>query len=663
MPRFDIGIDVRSRVAQAGVAGSGRQSRENIRLGAQRAQSIRKKLQDKGPEHAKDMQLTVTMRKINRTLTKLDIAIKNLSHNVGRMSRPGSGDGVPGAGGRRLGMGGAAGVSRMGGAIPVVGAAVGALGFAISKITEVGRAHIAKAMQQRSTAGVGGFQRSGKFLGTFSAAEYSGYEKEKRLAAGKFNLGPAEYGEMETHARRKLGGDDPETLGIKATSVFGMGTDMGRMAGLARAIDPRETSGEGAVEDIIQKVVKGQRGLTTELPFILREIMGSMADKVKEGVNASNLAGDMASSIARMGRKSLTGQAAGAARTEKDMNQILTDVGKGRGGTVAHWQTRLAARDIIQGEGAESEEARKFLTNSGMFTDADLKNLSPAQMLTATSFLGQANYGAVKRRAVDRMVSPLMGQGTQTDRFSQFHILAAQGTGLGFSKDVTQSRDLFLEYEQRSAPERVDRLLSERSQLKKERSAANKRKGTFFGSITAPFRDTSVEIKEKITKINNQLYNKNMSNRTLMEEDLAERRRRQGLAPSNVDASQEFKRINAETGNKDIRGRFKVENVREGMVLGGIGATAANAVNKVEIAFMKMTSTLLGEKGIPLSSTLNSLTTSIVTLSKGATIAIKGVIDTISFLADSEEKIARFIEHSGRTRGDSVIPVSKGGGF
>ncbi len=655
MSKYSVAISVESRVAGGKVAGAG--NRANIRQASQQAQEIRKDMKrKKDPEAQSNAELSRGIGKLQKTLVVLEKSVSRLATSINKQTlRAGRGGGLGTAPpSRGAGVGKGAGLGRVGVAAGYVGIPVAALGFAISKIAQVGRAYIQKSMEQFPTAGVGGFQKSGRFLKSFSAAEYSAYEKEKRTAAGRFDLGPTEYGATDVSYFKKTKGGDltrevQEPLGIRAATMFGMGTQTGKMAGLARAMSPEAQSGEAFVENIIQKVVRGQRGLTTELPFILNEIVGRMETAVTEGVNASSMAGDMAREIAVMGRGTLTGQARSAARTQKGLMDTQKEVGRNQGKDIRHWQMRLAGRDIIQEAGRGTEgERESFLRKTGLgafVSQEELgRGMSPEQLRTSIQFLGQSQSAMVRKRYLERTVPKLAGEGTQTEKFARFHVLAQDA---GLSTDVAESANLFKRYERGKITNQLEQDMAKRSQLEQDKKAAVARERSaegqgFFGGLwegaTAMFRETPDEINKKIQKLDRSWESsRNISKRTIYKERMDE------LAPKNVEA--EFKRVEGITGfERGPRAQKLGQGRVERFLMQGVGPQTATAVRQVETAFINLAGTLTGKEGIPIKETISGLSSTIVTLAKGASGAIEGIIAFDNALDDLQTTIYKGVD-------------------
>jgi hypothetical protein len=690
MPKYSVDINVASRAAR-GVGGkvAGAGTRENVRLASQRAQEIRKDMKrKKDPTARSNVELSRSIGKLQKTITSLEKTISRLSTSMARISRRarrearvgtiGAGRGVP----ARAGIGKGAGVGRMGAALGIIGAPVAALGFAISKITQIGRAHIQRAMEQYSTAGVGGFQRSGKFLKTFTAAEFGAYEKERRMAAGVFETGTEYPSHLEWRTRQVGKGKRKrteryqvrvydETLGMMTSSIFGMGAQTAKIAGFAQATGAGKGKGEQFLEKTISRIVGGQRGLTTELPFILNEMASRMENAVTEGVNASTMASDMAHELAITGRQTLTGQARSAARTQRDLVDTQKEVARNQGADIKHWQMRLAARDIIQGKGKRSDEARDYLVKSGIVSTEDLKRgLNPEQMRMAVQFLNQSGSLAVRQRFVERVVPTLAGKGTQTERLARFHKLAQDA---GISIDPTQSRDLYMRFQRQNAPERLQQLMNERSTLEqrkketKAREDSAKNKG-FFGQIwegtTGIFRESSDDINKRIQGITREIEGdpkrgRMFSIRRLAEEETANRRMRfmSDLGGPAAGVTEAFQKQMERAGFGGLRQMKGVEGRKEQLLLGGLGATAATATQDVEIAFINLAGTLTGKKGIPINKTINALSSSVITLSKAAGSALKEIMGVAEeYKVIKEKGITNYI---GQRLGENLRDPNK----
>jgi hypothetical protein len=613
----------------------------------------------KKPEIESSLNLAREISRLSKTLTKLEASINRLA--AGGRGVPGGarggfprGGGVPGRGAA------GAGIGRMGAALPIAGALIGAFGFALSKVTEIGRAYIQKTMQQYGTAGVGGFQRTGRFLGTFSAAEYGAYEKEKRMAAGRFDLGLEEYrGLTKTDIRYNKKGEqifksETPTLGIQATGMFAMGTQMGRLAGLGRAMLPQQQSGEAFVDKIIRGIVEGQRGLTTELPFIISEVTKNMEDAVREGVSSSTMAVDMAKELAVMGRGTLTGQARSAARTQKSLNDLMGQVGRNQGAGPAQFQMRLAARDIILGRDERSQKAQRYLMDAGIISPEDLKKgLSPAQMRTAVQFLGQSRFQAVKERFVERVVPRYAGEGTVTERFSRFHKIAQDA---GISTDVTHSMDIFKKYERKQAPLKLHAAMERREGLERDLRTAQSREraeegqgffGDLWSGITRPFRKSSDDINKELQSFDRTLESSGpLSLQKLYAESMGIDKKR------GISAEQEFRRAKKATGFGTVEAQKLVKGSKEAMLMGEVGQKAAETVNTIDRAFMNMAKDMAG----PVAKNIGTLTNTIETLAKTAAGAMKKMKGLIREFRSISKHVAGFEKKGVSYLGEVMAP-------
>jgi len=199
------------------------------------------------------------------------------------MPRPGGG----GGGGFGGGLGG--GVSTIGAGLGFgIGAVLGIVGYAVKKVMDIGEAYIAKASQQVTSEGVGGFRGGG--MGPWLAAETGQFYKAARMQGGQFNEGVKNTAAIGNFAH-----------------LFGLGgQEMGQMIGtFGRSTRRRTSSGEviggiGEGEEAFSRAVLTARkgGIETELLPMMQGITSALEDAVKDGVNASNLATDMAKELA-----------------------------------------------------------------------------------------------------------------------------------------------------------------------------------------------------------------------------------------------------------------------------------------------------------------------------------------------------------------------------
>jgi len=298
MSQYDIRVSVSSEGGSGGRRGprSGSAGMEKIREEARRSRLMSKEKQPGGVSQTPQQ---VHIR-LTRTMVMLNQNIVRLTRELQR-SRTGVGAGAAGGGFAGAGLGGyrrggaighmrqgmsqfrggniGRGVGMMGAGLGLgFGALLGALGFIVSQVTKVGRAYGSTVMQQAGTEGVAGFQFGGR--GPVSHAQLGQYQAAKFKAAGqRGGAAPAKYGGSILQYGFRMGISQQE-----------LGQQVGMIGRFSTGGDP-----EAAYGGILARA--SQQGRNLEIPQMMQAISSALADAVKEGVNDSDLASDMAKEI------------------------------------------------------------------------------------------------------------------------------------------------------------------------------------------------------------------------------------------------------------------------------------------------------------------------------------------------------------------------------
>lgn len=642
MPRFELDVNVKSGTSGGRGGVTRGQSRAGIREGMQQAAAAKRtraQLARKDPQARAGQNLTLSMQRLDRTVTKLDKTMARVGADMKAAARGmarggGGGGGGGGLFGRGGGLrGGAGGMGRMGAAVPVLGAVIGAFAYAVSKVLEVGRAHIAKVTEQRGTAGVAGL-RGNLGQGVFTAAEYGRYVKERRMAAGRF-----EETELQGKGVSAVG---QMGMGRQTTAIFGQEAGASRLEGLL-SVSARGRGEKGAnlgvreFNEMMMRTFTGAgnktRDIGTEVPIMIREISSKMEEAVREGVNGSDMAKDMASELTQLARVTPGGQIRSAIQTQKSMMGIQQQAAMGQGGTGA-WRMNVAARGLLtqKGEKGKGAALRKRLMGTGLLTGEQQKileeggQLPPEQM----QFLMQAaqgeQSGLVREQFLKETVKTLGGTGKREQRLARFHRISQQM--LPEMKMTPQrSAQLFEHIERKNAAEKYNSLLDESSGIDKQVIEMHK---------TGKFK----------TKEGRDKYKKLMARKGDLRGDIAiagartlETRGETGMEYKTV---KEIAESMKQSGREDImakqrgrmkmgagvRGTFQIEQARETMLMGGTAASAAKVVASVERSMIN----LAGQMAGPVNTGIRTLNSGIIVLGKAAAAAIPKVIELVDAL-------------------------------
>jgi hypothetical protein len=387
MPRFKIDVETGAKKVDKKIASAQAQERKNIlREASSRQMQIR------------------AMRDLSRALRDNTVAVKSM---------PRGGGGVGGGAG--------GGIGGIGASVPIVGAFVGALGYITQQVMRVGRANIEKRMEQMSTAGITGGVLRDSLSQTMSIAQSGQYLRERAISAGRYAQGrPWQYQEGPTAA-------------MLYGSTFGQAPqEVARTVGLLDV----STGGQGerAFERIADQLVSG--GVETEMPAVIGAITDVMEEAVREGVNNSDMASDMAKEVSLLTAGASNRQARAALQTIQNMMTVQKSVAGGEFSSVAQYRMYRSAEKMLSRKGVQEK-----LIQSGYFTEqTDFENLDYTQKRVAVQYLSQQRAGDVREQYVRDIVQSLGGEGEKEERMRRFHVLAQD---LGLSKDVEESRRLF----------------------------------------------------------------------------------------------------------------------------------------------------------------------------------------------------------------------------
>jgi len=297
---------------------------------------------------SKDNQVIGSIKSLNTTLQKLiasnkslETAIKRTSMGGGTSGRMPGGGGMPGSGG--------AGIGRIGGAIPLVGAAVAALGFTIQKVNQIGNAYIEKTSQQIGNVGVAGFRKG---QGVYEAAQVGAGMKAYAMKSGKFSKG-VRPNQAALDIGAMYGLSAQETLGMAGTYKRA-GADYGTVAAQAAG-----------------------RGLQSDVPTLLTGIGGLLEEAVRLGINTSDMSKDIGKEITALTLKTSGKSAEAALNIIKSFSGVKTQVGRGKIGSYEGLMTTRATQDILT-ERLTGENRANYLdrlAEEGMISSAQKEKL------------------------------------------------------------------------------------------------------------------------------------------------------------------------------------------------------------------------------------------------------------------------------------------------
>jgi hypothetical protein len=361
-------------------------------------------------------------------IQKLTDSNKALEKAVREMSRK-SGGGGGGAGGIARGAASgagdsAAGFGRMGASIPVLGAAIAAVGFSMQKINQVGNAYIDLAGQQLKSTGMGGFRRG---RGVYASAEMGA-----GMAAYSRSTGKSAAGVNIDSSSMKQARDIGALYGMSAEEVMGQSGTFQRAGG-----DIGRTSSFAA-----------GRGIESEMPILLQGMSGMFEEAIRSGLDSSEMAKDLGKGLTDLAMETPAKSVNAAMAMVQSFRGVQAGVAGGKLGSMEAMYTAQASRDVLMRKLQDPEEVAK-LQQSGYIDEeqaAKISKLGPgARYSDLTSAIGMSGAQTLMRKTADETSSPeLMKEsmkliqkqyGTGTAAFQKFSQVAAQQ---GFSQTQPQ---------------------------------------------------------------------------------------------------------------------------------------------------------------------------------------------------------------------------------
>lgn len=624
MPKYEIGIKMeppKGATAQRytrGLRGMGAVS--SAREAMQQAQDFKRVLSKGLGRDTTDRSNRVLIRSVqqlDKSLIKLDKSITDLNASMRGGRAPSHGPGGPRPGGFTSGFG-----ARFGGvgrAMGFLGVPIAAMAYVTKKALDIGRASIAKVLEQQATAGVAGLQTTGRYTGVFSAAEFGRYMKERRMAAGTFAPNVKEY-----QTGKGLRG---APLGVQTAAIFGTGAEFAKTAGLLDiSARVRGRTGEQELNDIITRTFrrgeKGVTGIGTELPFLLREITSNMEEAVREGINGSDMAKDMASQVVSLARVMPGGQVRTAMQIQKSLMDVQKQAARGPG-DVPQWRMHIAARRLIMGTGIQSQQMQKRLVESGLATPdmieaARQRKLSHNQMMMLTTGLNQLAPGAVREEFMKDIVTTVGGQGTQHERASRLAREGLRGNMLaGLGITPVHAMAYVDHFDRKKAANKYNALLDQKTRMEKSMLTDT---GRSRAELSDP-ESTMLQQLEKKLSIEGSRVFKGMMGKPMTVAQLSANQ--QGVSlDETVRNFQKRLQIGA-----PVRREVALRGEKEAMTLSGTAGKLRESVHIIDKGLITMATRLAADGA--LVGGINSMNYVLEKLAKGGVRAAAGIGEAV----------------------------------
>lgn len=271
----------------------------------QKALQAQKQIENKSG--ANNAVLTSTISKLIESNKKLISSIDKLTAAVGK-----GGIGGGGSGGTT-----SAGLGSVGASMPIgLGVAVAGAAFIIDKMAQVGNAYMAKAAEQSSSVGVGGFRRSGQ--GMYDVTAMGQGMKAYGMSTGKFSN---DIDMRSLKSATQIGG------------IFGMSAEeaLGKAGTFARA---------GGDSMASSAAIMAGGGMETQIPMLLSAVSEQMEESIKNGLDASSMAKNLSTDLTALTMASKTGSAAQAIEIARKGAESKKGAGMGQvktAGEMAVW--------------------------------------------------------------------------------------------------------------------------------------------------------------------------------------------------------------------------------------------------------------------------------------------------------------------------------------
>jgi hypothetical protein len=252
-----------------------------------------------------------------------------------------------------------------------IGTGLGLIGQGVSymwdKISNIGNAYIQKMIQQASTAGIAGVQRTG--MGPYFASDIGAFIKERRMASGFFTEINQTINKNNIVDTDKIG--KPSNEIIEYSKLFGIQPqELGRLIGLMDKFSNRK--GEETFLKVLGYGAKG--GIQTEMQILLNGLQNVLEEAVQEGVNNSDLAQDLAKEIAIVSSKNQNLSVKAIFEAQRGLLELQKTVSAGQVQTLSQLKTYEIGKQYVMEEFKKGKESRfvQSLIQSGMISETEI---------------------------------------------------------------------------------------------------------------------------------------------------------------------------------------------------------------------------------------------------------------------------------------------------
>jgi len=259
-----------------------------------------------------------------------------------------------------------------------IGTGLGLIGQGVSymwdKISNIGNTYIQKMIQQASTAGIAGVQRTG--MGPYFANDIGAFIKERRMASGFFIEKEATE-EQNKIVDTEIG--KPSTEIIEYSKLFGMQPqELGKLIGLMDKFSNRK--GEETFLKVLGYGAKG--GIQTEMQVLLNGLQNVLEEAVQEGVNNSDLAQDLAKEIAIVSSKNQNLSVKAIFEAQRGLLELQKNVSAGQVQTLSQLKTYEIGRQYVLEELKKGKESRfvQSLIQSGMISETEIEKFKTGKI-------------------------------------------------------------------------------------------------------------------------------------------------------------------------------------------------------------------------------------------------------------------------------------------
>lgn len=636
---YSINIAVSNRGGSSSGAGASKYSsaREMIAQ-AREAQGMRDEHGAKGKVE-KGSGPNSSIGKLDKSINLLTKEIKRL-HDVmhkgeGPASGGGTGGGGSGGGGGRGGGPGARGVAQgfssgMGAGISALGQSIGnitfmgipgalisSLGYMWNQVSQVGHAAAGLRQQQLGTAGVAGIQfgdysyYTGAEMGQLVKARRTeagmlGERTDERFKSSKEMMAEARIAAIARKVRapvddflRREGYSEVDLSGVPAAveakdpmgrvgayaRTYGIGADtIGKQLGLFDVGSGGK--GDVAMNQTLWALAKG--GSSTEIPKIMTAIADTMEESVKSGLDASNVGQNLARQVNMFKAVTPNGRADAAIAITKGSLDVQRQVAQGSWTGFDQFQMAQTAQGMITGKGADADEIRKRLVQSGALSSEAAKQLSEGkgisgdeiQYATQSFLANPANSGEVTKAYFKKNIGLFSGSGqTYTQNLAQFHKNAQAMLGI---KDPTQSKIIFDSIMKDQAPDRLKTLEARSKALDEESKAATAPSGKLIIPHTGlNLSEVGVRAKRMMARSPEEIKRE-------QETIAAEIEQTKKLMATGSGVSDEMAMKSLDTGGNRATQAQQMDIQKQNILLSGSADAMVNAVSKVEESTLKL---------------------------------------------------------------------------